>query len=391
MGKITGKLSFCAYRAKRTILSKTTITSQDVKWFKNNLDTIMARSNPDKIAHVRAVVEFYENLDTKNLDPFFDNLPDKFKQTGEKQALFENLRELSDINESLLKEEKNILIIALLLHDIGLIPEVRNWDHPVVGEKLARALLSKLNFSQEIIDDVAFLVLNHGTFGNMGVDVFPSETVYFPGKNIRKALALRKQILILTALDNAGKPKFSVLNSKVMNELLSIFKHKGLEPFWKYRLRNIFIPLTFACTFGPRMQDEEIEELQLDDTVRKVLNKKLKVQNFSIFQLIAQKDKTYQKAVKLIKLISYIAEIVSKEEYFYFDTDIDFFEYEMAERFPFAEKIEGFLDAMPDEFDLETIRAELQRTNNQSCFGMPIEINPQQLIIKVSLSPWERD
>jgi len=384
MGKITANLKFCAFRTERKMRSKNQISSKDVNWFRNNLNAIMVRSSADRVSHVRAVSEFYELLEAKDFGSFYDSIPERFKNPEEKRELSRYLFELSNINADLTKEEKDILRIALTLHDIGMTPEVRNWDHNIVGEKRARALLTKLNFPQDTIDDIAIIVLNHGMFSNVGVDVFPEEIAYFPKLHIRKFLTLRSQLLIMAAMDSAGKPGSSNLTSKGLNDLLDIHINKQKDEFlWKHRLRTFFIPTVFSYTFGPRMQDQEVGIFELDKTVKNVLDKKLKVRNFSLFQLLAKNDNTYQRAVKFIKLISYITEIASKEEYFSFDTDVDFFAYEMSDRAPFTGKVERYLDRMPDEFDLETVRTELKRTGNQSCFGMPIDLTSQKLTVKL--------
>ncbi len=75
------------------------------------------------------------------------------------EKLFEKKSDLARIFHSL--EDKDILFIAILLHDIG--KPVNVGGHEIIGAEMAVTIMTRFGFSKEKIDFVKFLVRHHLT------------------------------------------------------------------------------------------------------------------------------------------------------------------------------------------------------------------------------------
>ncbi|MBR9704945.1 HD domain-containing protein [Candidatus Pacearchaeota archaeon] len=77
-----------------------------------------------------------------------------------------NYHILSVVNYSkklakILEEDLEVVEICALLHDIGWIKLNDPKDHEITGQKISEEILSKLNYSKEVIDEVKHCVESH--------------------------------------------------------------------------------------------------------------------------------------------------------------------------------------------------------------------------------------
>lgn len=72
--------------------------------------------------------------------------------------------------ENISQKQKEILEVATIVHDIGIKPSLEKYNssagkyQQIEGPQVAEKLLKELEFSQETIDRVCFLVANHHNY-----------------------------------------------------------------------------------------------------------------------------------------------------------------------------------------------------------------------------------
>jgi len=157
---------------------------------------------------------------------------------------------LENINEPLIKalydnlhgEEKGLIKLVVLLHDIG---KGRRGDHREVGAKIFRAYAAKLGFSTESIHIGSILIKHHTLMSNTALreDIYSEDTVLAFISKIEEPKILRL-LYILTYCDvNAvGDNIYSGFTSKLLEELYHLsnemFDKKELIGETKRRLRK---------------------------------------------------------------------------------------------------------------------------------------------------------
>ncbi len=142
---------------------------------------------------------------------------------------------IGNLYSSVFKEirNKNILLFAGLLHDIGKSEPTK--EHSKTGAKIAIPILKRFGFNPEQIKDLVFLIENHLLFVKTATrrDTYDEETVLHFAKNFKRTELLRMLYLLTIADSKATGPKaWNPWTENLLKDLffktMNIFKQKGL-------------------------------------------------------------------------------------------------------------------------------------------------------------------
>jgi len=136
----------------------------------------------------------------------------------------ENIEEpfIQALHDDLYKEEKALIKLVVLLHDIG---KGRRGDHSEIGAKIFRAYASKLGFSNEAVRIGGILIKYHTLMSNTAnrEDIYSEKVVLAFTTKIEKPEIL-KLLYMLTYSDikAVGETIYSGFTSKLLRELYNL-------------------------------------------------------------------------------------------------------------------------------------------------------------------------
>lgn len=138
--------------------------------------------------------------------------------------------------------DKLVLRLAALLHDIGKDKtktikngKVHFYGHEFVGAKMVKEILSRLRYSKDIINEVAFLVENHMWFFSFTMDKPNDKVIRRVQYKCKYAERFRDLMLLMQADRLSGPEKYQdpkffenimVYNSKMVQENTAMFGYQ---------------------------------------------------------------------------------------------------------------------------------------------------------------------
>ncbi|MCQ9208808.1 MAG: (d)CMP kinase, partial [Omnitrophica bacterium] len=203
-----------------------------------------------KHSHVFKVVEFMENFIAGNFEALYETFgPTKV----DKKEYFRLLGQLHKVYQALSDEDREVLRVAAVFHDIGSRRGERNWIHSEIGSRIVKDILRKLGHKEDFIAKVSKVILYHPLFANLGVDYLP--------KDLQELSKEEKDILLLMMLSDAsGRAQGNTLTPWKIKRLIDLrrgdFNHTD---FYKLRFGARLSPLT--------LQDNEADIDTSDSSV----------------------------------------------------------------------------------------------------------------------------
>lgn len=306
---------------------------------------------PHKLGHVLAVIQCLNRLINEDFDYFYKTLCDRAK--GKKFELADetsrigyvgNIKRLHSFYSMLTDEQKDALIIAVILHDIGYTEKnTTDAEHPVRGAELARQVLKYEVASKDILDGIGKIITYHDTLGNI-----------IRGKKVPRLLRgfsdeFLKILCIVNAMDMAGygagtdKKIQNNLIPSVLRDVLEFADSEKIkqlddeEKYYEYRLKKLA-----RKAYGTELSDNEFEQLKqaIEKNVPKETresfyrnwNSRIEVRETSLFFGITKGNAggdSYEPAAKFFKFVALAAENYfnnkqgSEADMFIVDADID--------------------------------------------------------------------
>ncbi|MFZ5799884.1 MAG: radical SAM protein, partial [Candidatus Omnitrophota bacterium] len=158
-----------------------------------------------KFKHTIRLAEFLAKLAGRDFEYFWEELKDKYKKGVSKKFFLHKMQELGDMYLSLSEVEREDLLLAALLHDVGTIKGMAL--HPEYSKVYVRVILKNLGYADNRVEWVSNLVGDHVIIGKV---VYSGEATYaytlsslgcIPAEKLQAYLY---SIIILTCLDAAG-------------------------------------------------------------------------------------------------------------------------------------------------------------------------------------------
>lgn len=356
----------------------------------------------ERLEHVKLVIEMYRALVIGDFRRIFDALPDKDKENVDYETEYlPLLKKLKTLYLLLNDEEKEILEVAIILHDIG-VPGGRAWTHNVRGWERAKIILERQSRSKEFTERVAKLIYYHGDCQDMGVDGLP-----------RDLLELSENewvmVLLISTFDGVGRnPKFDVSGRKTKGSVITIDilksflelretlrGHLERNDFYKRRFRHLLSPSVFVDIkeIGLMEIEKAIDSFvpsQELESFKDNWNSRLRIYTFALFLDIADiKNGSYEDFVRLIKLISQISTVLMKEnrelDSLIIDTDLDYMSMSREQRDVFLVRLKNILRAMPSDVNIVGVENELKKNHYEKVYGLPIRLESGVKTLVVNL------
>ncbi|MCX5678256.1 MAG: HD domain-containing protein [Candidatus Omnitrophica bacterium] len=344
---------------------------------------------PYKLEHVLMVIQCLNRLINKDFDYFYATLCDRTKgkkfELADKESRIEyagGIKKLYGFYSMLADGQKDALIMAVILHDIGYTEEnVSDADHPIRGAKLALQALKDEVASENIIDEVGRIITHHDTLGNI-----------IRGKKVPRLLKgfpdeFLKILCIVNAMDMAGygtgtdEGTRNNLVPSVLRDVLEFADREKIEQldeeerYYEYRLRKLarkgYGAELFDDEFGRLKQ--EIEKILPEETRKSFYhnwNSRIEVRETSLFFGITKGNAGGYSYVPVAKLFKFIA--LAAENYFKQSSEADMF------------IVDTDVESIPKEQREDLFKSlveKLERT--EDIHGLPITIKGNHLIVRL--------
>ncbi|KJJ83251.1 hypothetical protein OMAG_002925 [Candidatus Omnitrophus magneticus] len=372
----------------------------------NNIDKWMAGSNAFRRAHLHSVIKHFHYLVNKNFEGFYETLRNDvvISKTSDKQEYYNLLNKLTNVYESLTNKEKSELYLGIILHDFGytLSPSgFRHWD---TGSELSEPFLKALGLTDaKIITNVKDIIRAHQKLNDLGTEWLINEFENMPR-------ILKKQLLIMSALDSAGKvtrdnvfTPDNILSTQGLSELFDFYKllesydtpknTSPLNSFLEFRLNMAGINRPFQTSRkGLELSQEEFTKLKIlafsDELFKKVWSTNLQLHVFPLFMLLKKKNLSdyAERVFKLMKIIAYTTDIYLAKTGKKLTLDIEVDGDDFSDTF-FESILDGLeqLFAMKnEEISHEAISKELTRSSWSNVFGLGIRFDGDKLYLSPS-------
>ncbi|MBN3041025.1 MAG: glycogen/starch synthase, partial [Candidatus Omnitrophica bacterium] len=357
----------------------------------------------NKLEHVFKVIYYFMHFINGNFEDLWSSLSGKVRgglHFADKRRYFRQLASLRRKYNKLSREQKNILITAIIIHDIGYtIAGVVAYHHPAKGAEIARELLSQRKFlSDSYISSVADIIHYHCHF-----DVLKART-----PKVLRAMGsvLRTQVLICTAVDNAGSVSIRSKEATPENglipnvlEQLLVFG-SSLRLWYLHKLRGYWMPRlgTFAYPLDgqTRSHNAKLSKAIRDfvpwkerGVFKRNWNDNIAVCILPLLRRISDKS-SYKSFIKFTKLIAQISEIFLQEnnlkgyKEFELDANTDVWRMDREKLVSASIAITTALDAISSDMTMADVREDLRSSGWTKAGGIRFEISDNRLILSLS-------
>lgn len=342
-----------------------------------------------RFEHVFWVIEYFHKLASGNFDYFVDTLPmnEKDKASNETFDIYiTNLKILHDMYNSLKEDEKEILWLITVLHDIGDIGE--HAKHCEKGAELIRLILSPSNYSADDILLARNVVNYHIYPGMVAQGERTPRSLIKAIESISKEEGVQdnfsKVLIIFHTMDlagwRAGKNSLTPDSLKIRMEYLDKMKLDGLtKNFWRYRLEKLSKE-DFYAFIKPEYVEKiwgQINQLILKEEMEffiKHLNETVDLEDcMPIIQSLSRiGQSSIESAKNFVKMFRFFAQFA--ELYGADYTLISSNHYPLEKEYEFVlGYINKCLRKVPDKMSKDELREHLEKNGMSTLYGIPIK------------------
>src|SRR3989339_1103883 len=210
------------------------------------------RLSAPKITHIYKVNAAFAALVQGNYNYLFRTLPPERQEATDYHAYCTMLSKVKELYLSLPPCEKRNLAAAVALHDLGFVYDP-GLNHGLTGAKHVSEALMQMGVTKVDRMVVSEIVHFHGIYSDCLVQLLPSDLQPFSRER-------KIQSLIITLVDNAGKPASSRLFQEALEISLDIFdgKYDAPKDYYRLRLRTLLGPDSYSY-----LEDEQFNQLLL--------------------------------------------------------------------------------------------------------------------------------
>ncbi|MGB3111781.1 MAG: hypothetical protein WBB84_02205, partial [Candidatus Omnitrophota bacterium] len=372
-----------------------------------DIDDIMKESDEYRIAHVRQAIESFRQF-IRGRDGFevlYSYIAGSavLKRTPDKEEYFRALQEALDIYEGLSEKEKNTLLLAIILHDVGFTREAGWAGHWEEGARRIEPILRRYGIhDREMISNVKDIVARHGNITDFGVYILP--------QNLQEMRAVspntRAQSLIMSLIDTLGKLKRSpphaldnILSTQALREVISVYRNIDTvtpEEFLEWRLKCAGIVRVFQISReGFELSDEEFTRLKAMAAGNRVFSdiwsKNIRNCVFPLFINLLANNKgpsRVENLYKIMLLFAYISRL-------YFDsgkvapetilnlgiTGGDFDDDNLFKRLLQGMDESGFFAMDVNDITEKKVRQELDSSSWTNVFGLKLKFENEKILL----------
>jgi len=346
-----------------------------------------------RFEHVFCVIEYFHKLVNGNFDYFVNRLSITEKERASDETLNDytkNLKILHNIYNSLNVDEKEIMWLITILHDIGDIGE--HAKHCENGAELIRLMLSLSDYSDYVIN-FAVNVVNYHIHPGM---VDQGERTPISLIKAIRSISREKEdqdkfsefLIIFHAVDLAGwrvgKNSLTPDSLKRRMEYLDKTKLEELRNnFWEYRLKRLSKEDFYADTKQEYVKEiwAQIDHLILkeeNEFFKKHLNGTIELGDCmpviqSLSRIGHSSAKSAKKFVKMFRFFVQFAELYGTEY-----TLITSNHYPLEKEYQFVlDYINECLVGVPDQMSKNELKEHLESNNKRSFYNIPIKVNEE--------------
>ena len=321
--------------------------------------------------HVFQVIEYFHRLVSGNFNYFVNTLSVDEKEGAYNKTIDKyigNLKKLHDIYDSLREDEKEILWLITILHDIGDIGE--HSEHSETGSELIRSLLVHSDYSDDDVN-LASSVVNYHIYPGMVAEGERTPRSLINGiESISQDGGVQNKfsefLIIFHIVDLAGwkAGKNSLTPDKLETRMKYLYKInlKDLkENFWMYRLEKLSKEVFAKKIEGQINQLIPNEEMEF---FTKHLNETVDVEDcMPIIKSLPIKN-----FVKIFRFFAQFAELYGTDRIL-----ISSNHYPLEKEYEFVlDSINKCLIRVPDKMSKDELRNHLETNGISSFYGIPI-------------------
>jgi hypothetical protein len=346
-----------------------------------------------RFEHVFCVIEYFHRLVSGSFDYFVNTLHINGKERPANETLanyIKNLESLHNIYNSLKGEEKEILWLITILHDIGDIGE--HAKHCGRVAELIRLILASSNYSVDNINLVSNVVKYHIYPGMVAQGERTPRSLIKAIKSISKEEEVHDKFLnfliIFHTMDlagwRAGKNSLTLDSLKRRMEYLDKMKLEGLtKNFWWYRLKE----LSKEDFFAP-IKPEYVEKIwgQINQLISKEekkffekhLNETVDLEDCmpiiqSLSSIGQSSTESAKKFVKMFRFFAQYAELYGTNY-----TLITSNHYPLDKEYEFVlYYINKCLEGVPDQMSKNELKEHFENNNKSSFYNIPIKVDKE--------------
>lgn len=321
--------------------------------------------------HVLRVVEYFHRLVSGNADHFVNTLSVNERESASAETLdkyIKDLEKLHDIYESLRKDEKEILWLITILHDIGDVGE--HSEHCEKGAELIKSLLSHSGYSSDDVNLASSVVNYHIYPGMVAQGERTPKSLINAIESVSQDEEVQnkfcKFLIIFHTMDLAGwradKNRLTPDNLKVRMKYLDRINLESLKKdFWKYRLEKLSKE-NFVRKLGGQI-NQMVHKEELDFFI-KHLNETVDIEDcMPIIKSLSLKN-----FVKMFRFFAQFAELYGTEY-----TLISSNHYPLEKEYEFVlDSINKYLITVPDKMSKDELRNHLENNGMSIFYGIPI-------------------
>ncbi len=390
-----------AEKLKREEEPRASSSGEVARRLKEDFDALMEGADEYRIQHARLAIESFEHFirGRNGFQFLYDNItsPAVKARTPDKDGYFDALDKVFEIYNGLSAEDKEALLLAVILHDIGFAKTKNVWDHWAAGAHAAIGILREYGVTDEnLVTNAAYLVFKHGKMTDIGVDSFPAD--FCISRNWKAQLLVMDLIDCVSKLERRASPPYgadNIASTQLIEEMLNQYKMmdtmSAAELLYQ-RLRIGCVPLSFNLSReGLEFSNDEFEYLigmaRHDPTFSYVWSRNIRVNIFPLFLLARREGEGLSRVERLYKLMRLVAYIVDAyiektgdENILILDVDGDDFTDAVFERI-----LAGLADyfRMPlEEITENSVKEALDDDDWESAFGLRLRFEGNKMLIE---------
>lgn len=360
-----------------------------------------------RFEHVFCVIDYFHKLVSGNFDYFVNSLPIDEKERASNETLTDyitDLKILHNLYNSLKEDEKELLWLISMLHDIGDIGE--HAEHCEKGAELIKLILAPSNYSATDVH-LASNVVNYHIYPGMVAqgERTPSSLIkaiesVSQEKEVQDKFS--KFLIIFHAVDLAGwrsgKNSLSPDSLKKRMEYLDKMKLEGLSKnFWRYRLEELskedfYAPIKPEYVKKICDQVNQLIPKEEMEFFKKHLNETMELEDCmpmiqSLSGICQSSTESAKNFVKMFRFFAQYAELYGADY-----TLITSNHYPLEKEYEFVlDDINKCLRRVPDKMNKDELREYLENNGKKNFYKIPIKVNDHKLIFDIDIQIEERE
>ena len=355
-----------------------------------------------RFEHVFSVIEYFHKLVSENFNYFVNTLPMNEKEKTSNETFNDyitNLKILHNIYKSLKEEEKEILWLITVLHDIGDIGE--HAEHCEIGAELIELVLARSDYSLDDINLAINVVKYHIYPGMVAQGERTPRSLIKAIESISQKKEFQdkfsKFLIIFHTMDLAGwRAGKNSLTPDRLERRMGYLNKKRLEDltkdFWRYRLEQLS-----KEDFDAPIKQEYVEKIwgQINQLLsqeetnffEKHLNETIDLEDcMPIIQSLSRigKSSSTESAKNFIKMFRFFAQFAELYRADY--TLISSNHYPLEKEYKFIlDYINKCLRKVPDKMSKDKLKEHLEKNAMNSFFDIPIKVKDYKLIFDIDI------